>query len=310
MRSDWLAQYLVQQADTLNHAYRLARQGDQAEFARSFSGFVLDALDPLLLALEPWPAANKAALAETAYQVGLTLVRRGWLAAEQRALTVELFTTVLPRWLAPYPADAPRLLVQLLNTLSHLPSAAQRGSLLEQWQRCNPAPDATPDHLLILGWMAGLPEFRSAAVTALGRQTALAEHLHLGEPEQLAHPWWQGTTAGWRTAPLEFGASTWLGGEFAALPVLLVAADQTLIQAGDDCWQLHADAWGHKLLAHTPEHADPVSIQDLQQLPPGLNDNWRSFDLARQCLERRYDWVVSFHNSFRIMIIPKVGGQP
>ena len=111
MRSDWLAQYLVQQADTLNHAYRLARQGDQAEFARSFSGFVLDALDPLLLALEPWPAANKAALAETAYQVGLTLVRRGWLAAEQRALTVELFTTVLPRWLAPYPADAPRLLL-------------------------------------------------------------------------------------------------------------------------------------------------------------------------------------------------------
>ena len=77
MRSDWLAQYLVQQADTLNHTYRLARQGDQAEFARSFSGFVLDALDPLLLALEPWPAANKAALAETAYQAGLTLVRRG-----------------------------------------------------------------------------------------------------------------------------------------------------------------------------------------------------------------------------------------
>ena len=77
MRSDWLAQYLVQQADALNHAYRLARQGDQAEFARSFSGFVLDALDPLLLALEPWPATNKAALAETAYQAGLTLVRRG-----------------------------------------------------------------------------------------------------------------------------------------------------------------------------------------------------------------------------------------
>ena len=44
--------------------------------------------------------------------------------------------------------------------------------------------------------------------------------------------------------------------------------------------------------------------------PPGLSENWRSFDLARQCLERRYDWVVSFHNSFRIMIIPKVGGQP
>ncbi|WVM93399.1 hypothetical protein ULG90_05470 [Halopseudomonas pachastrellae] len=48
----------------------------------------------------------------------------------------------------------------------------------------------------------------------------------------------------------------------------------------------------------------------MQQLPPGLSENWRSFDLARQCLERRYDWVVSFHNSFRVMIIPKVGGQP
>lgn len=309
MRSEWLAQYLVQQADTLNHAYRLARQGDQGEFARSFSGFLLDALDPLMLALDPWPAANKAALAETSYQAGLTLARRGWLAAEHRALTVELFTRVLPTWLAPYPADAPKLLVQLLNTLSHLPSAAQRSKLLERWQRCNPAPDAAPDHLLVLGWMADLPEFRSAAVAALGRQPTLAKHLQLGEAAQLAHPWWQGATAGWRTAPLELGASTWLGGEFSALPVLLTSAEQTLIQAGDDCWQLHADAWGHKLLAHRPERAAPVPVQDLQQLPPGLSEHWRSIDLARQCLERPYDWVVSFHNSFRIMIIPKSGGQ-
>ena len=60
MRSEWLAQYLVQQADTLNHAYRLARQGDQGEFARSFSGFLLEALGPLMLALDPWPATRRA----------------------------------------------------------------------------------------------------------------------------------------------------------------------------------------------------------------------------------------------------------
>lgn len=307
MRSEWLAQYLLKQADTLNQSYRLARQGDQAEFARCFSGFLLDALDPLMAALDHWPSVNKAGLTEVTYQAGLTLVQRGWLATQQRDLTLALFTRVLPQWLAPYPADAPRLLVQLLNTLSHLPTAAQRSNLLSQWQCCRPTPDTAPDYLLILGWMAGLPEFRTAAVAALSRQPALVAQLQLGAPEHFAHPWWRGPERGWQAEPVVLGAATWLGGEFSELPVLLMAGGHTLIQAGDDCWQLHVDTWGHKLLPHSPEQATPVPTQDLLQLPAALGTPWRSYDQVRQCLERRHEWVVSFHNSYRLMIIPKTG---
>ena len=307
MQSTWLAQYLVKQADALNQTYRLARQGDSVQFASSFSAFILEALDPLLANLEHWAPARKAALTDTAYQSGLVLLRSGWLVGDQRDLANHLFAQLLPEWLAPYPEQGPRLLLQLLNTLSHLPSVNQRTRLLEQWQRCLPNPEATPDSLLVLGWMAGLPQYRLAALAALERQPDLAKVLDLGATQLFAHPWWQGPQAGWQSEPIVLGASTWLGGEFSDLPQLLTTSEHTLIRAGGDCWQLHADAFGHVLLAHRSGQAQLVPELGSARLPTNLANRLRDFDQPRQCLEQPHEWVISFRNRYAVMVIPKTG---
>lgn len=309
MHSDWLAQYLVQQAEPLNHAYRLARQGDPARFANAFSQFVLEALDPLLTELDHWATEHKAALTETAYESGLIMARRGWLAPEHQAVTGLLFKQLLPEWLSPYPEDAPRLLTQLLNTLSHLPDVSQRSRLLSHLQTCLPTPDDTPDALLILSWMSGLPHFRDAALKTMNRRPGLAERVVEGDPAWFQNPWWQGPRLQWQTRPVEVGKSIWLGGEFTSRPRLLVTPEHTLIEAGTDCWQLHIDAFGQTLLPHARTHPPSQPVAECTQIPAGLASSWRDSEQPRQCLERPYDWVVNFHTCYAVLVIPKAGDR-
>ncbi len=306
MQSDWLAHYLVRQAGPLNQAYRLARQGDPVRFAQLFRRFVLESLDPLLAGLDHWQPEHKAALAEAAYQSGLTMAQHGWLASEHQAVTDTLFQQLLPDWLSPYPEAAPRLLTQLLNTLAHLPDAQQRAALLTHWQRCQPEPDITPDALVVLGWMSGLPQFREAALAAMHRRPELSTILAIGDPARYAHPWWQGPQRQWHTAAVRLGASVWLGGEFAGRPELRTANRHTFIQAGNDCWQLFIDAFGQTLLPHAqPPESDPAP--GCTRLPAHLASHWREADRPHQCLEREHDWVVSFHTSYAVLVIPKKG---
>lgn len=307
MRSDWFAHYLILQAEPLNLAYRLARQGDPARFAEAFSGFVREGLDPLLARLDHWPAEYKLALAETAYHSGLTMVRHGWLAPEHQAVTIHLFQQYLPDWLSPYPEDAPRLLTLLLNALSHLPGVYPRSRFLDIWHACLPTPEATADTLLLLSWMSGLPQFRDAALAAMHRCPDLVATLGLGDPALFDHPWWLGPQRQWHSCPVELGGSVWLGGEFTNRPQLLTAAGHTLVQAGGDGWQLHADAFGQLLRPHRHDHPVGVAVPECAQAPARLTEYWREFDQPRQCLERRHDWVVSFHNRYAVMVIPKVG---
>ena len=310
MKSEWLAHYLTRQADSLNQAYRLARQGDPVQFASAFGRFVQHNLDSLLTSLDQWSPSNKAALCETAYQCGLTLTRHGWLRAEHQPVTDRLFQQLLPTWLAPYPDAAPRLLTQLLNALSHLPDAGQRTGLLDHWQRCLPAPDATPDALLMFSWMAGLPQYRDAALHALHRHPDWLKTLALGDPEAFEHPWWQGSTLGWHSAQVHLGASHWLGGDFTARPRLLIAPGQTLVQAGQECWHLYIDAFGQTLLPTASHHPMLLPVPECKRLPTVLAHLSQGIETPRQCLERRHDWVVSFHDSYALRVIPKTGEQP
>lgn len=308
MQSDWLAHYLVRQAEPLNQAYRLARQGDPVRFAQLFSCFVQESLDPLLAGLDHWQHEHKAALAEVAYHSGLTMARHGWLAPEHQAITDTLFRQLLPAWLSPYPEAAPRLLTQLFNTLAHLPNAHQRASLLTHWHHCQPKPDITPEALVVLGWMSGLPQFRDAALAAMHRRPELSTTLAIGDPTLYEHPWWQGLQGQWQTTAVRLGASTWLGGEFSCRPELRIGIGHTFIQAGNDCWQLFIDAFGQALLPHTqPSESEPVP--DCTHPPGHLASHWREADRPRQCLERAFDWVVSFHTSYSVLVIPKMGGQ-
>lgn len=307
MRSDWLAQYLVRHAEPLNHAYRLARQGDPVRFAATVSQFIRESLDPLLARLDHWAPEHKSALAETAYHSGLTMARHGWLTGDHRAVTDLLFLQVLPDWLSPHPEAAPRMMIQLLNALTHLPETSQRARLLAHWQSYLPKPDVTPDTLLVLGWMSGLPQFREAALEALRRHAALSTALAIGDPELFRHPWWQGPERGWYTRHVELGASVWLGGDFTSRPRLVVSAGHTLVQAGADCWRLHADAFGQVLLPCARPQVTSQPLPDGVEVPDHLRLNWRDVDQPRQCLERPHDWVVSFHTRYAVLVIPKVG---
>lgn len=309
MHSNWLAQFLVQQSEPLNQAFRLSQQGDPTQFANIFSGFVKDALDPLLVALDHWSPEHKIALTETAYHSGLTMARHGWLTPEHQAVSGALFRQLLPEWLSPYPDEAPRLLVQLLNGLSHIPTIKQRGQLLVHWRTCLPTPDATPDTLLVLCWISGLPQFREAALVAIQRNPELTETLALGDPKCFDHPWWQGPQLQWRHCPVELGASIWLSGEFTHRPLLVSTPTHTLIQVRKDYWQLHADAFGQRLLPHRQGHSRSLPVPECTQTPVHLAKWWREFDQPRQCLQRQYDWVISFHNRYAVLVIPKAGNR-
>lgn len=307
MRSEWLAQYLTCQAEPLNQAYRLARQGDPVRFADAFSGFIRELLDPMLVGLDHWPGESKAALTEAAYHSGLAMARHGWFAPEHKVVSAPLFQQILPAWLLPYPDDAPRLLIHLLNALSHLPSIPQRSQLLVNFQACLPSPDVVADTLVLLCWMSGLAQYREAALVAMNRCSDLLTTLGLGDPKQFENPWWQGAQKQWRNSPVELGASVWLGGEFTNRPQLATAAGQLLIQAGDDVWQLYADAFGQLLHPHHQAYPKIVAVPACAQVPFGLASHWREFDQPRQCLERPHDWVFSFHNRYAVLVIPKVG---
>ncbi|WP_028670773.1 hypothetical protein [Saccharospirillum impatiens] len=309
MQSDWLAQYLTQQSGPLNQAYRLARQGDPAHFANAFGHFVQQDLDPLLAALGHWADACKTALCETAYQSGLTMARHGWLTPGHQPITDRMFQQVLPTWLAPYPDAAPRLLTQFLNTLSHLPDAGQQTRLLDYWERCWPTPDKTPDALVIFSWMSGLPQYRQAAIAVLQHHPDWLEALGMGNAAAFEHPWWQGKTLQWHRDPAQLGASHWLGGDFPGRPRLLIAPGMTLVQAGQEYWHLHADAFGQVLLPTAYRHPLLLPVPDCKQLPAELSPLWQETEMPRQCLERRHDWVVSFHASYRLLVIPKIGDR-
>lgn len=310
MHSNWLAQHLVRHAEAFNQAYRLARQGDPVHFATAFSDFVRDYLDPLLASLDHWAPEHKAALTETAYHTGLALVRRGWLAHDHQPVVELLFQRLLPDWFAPYPTEAPRLVTQLLNALSHLPDSRRRLELLSRFQDCLPPPEATPDALVILGWMSGLPQFRAAALNAMTRCPELAERLTGVDPSSFRHPWWRGPQRQWHTEAVELGASLWLGGLFSKRPTLRTTPGHTLIQAGNDCWQLHIDAFGQALIPQAADEIPGAPVPDCDPVPPGLDFAWREGDRPRQCLERPYDWVVSFHTRYAVVVIPKTGGCP
>ncbi|MFP3977384.1 hypothetical protein [Marinobacter sp. KMM 10035] len=307
MHSGWLAHYLVRRAEPLNQAYRLARQGDPVQFANTFSCFIRDALDPLMSELDCWSSEHKAALTETAYHCGLAMVRHGWLTSEHQAVSIPLFRELLPAWLAPYPEDAPGMLTRLLNALSHLSGSNQRAHLLAYWKTCLPTPEAAPDTLLVLGWMSGLPQFREAALEGMRRRPELTVVLGLGDPTLFQNPWWQGSQGQWYTSPVVLGASVWLGGEFSSRPQLLTDSGHTFIKAGSDCWQLHVDAFGQALLPQRQDNLEGVPALEYRAAQHRLAPNWREFDEPCQCLERPYDWVVSFHNRYAVMVIPKAG---
>ncbi len=309
MRSDWLAQYLVNHADALNHTYRLARQGDPTQFANTFSHFIYAALDPLLAALNHWTVEYKVALTESAYACGLAMVRHGWWTPDYQDISVRLFNEVLPSWLSLYPEQAPHLMTQVLNALTHLPRPEQRAQHLSYWQKCLPSPEVTPDALLIVSWLSGLPQFRSAALEAMQRQPELLKTLAIGDSDGFKHPWWRGPQQSWQTRPVALGSSMWMGGMFSCRPRLLVTPEYTFVQSGNEFWQLYIDTFGQLLMPRSSDNIPSDLRPAGTRIPAHLSVHWRPSDEPCQCLERPHDWVVCFHNRYAVMVIPKDGAR-
>ncbi len=251
-----------------NQRFNLAHQQYRTLTADDWFAFVKDTLSPVA---EIVAAHDKAAVAEVIdalYDQALPLVAQRWLGADAREPVLAASYKQLLAALVPALAREPaRLSGALLNALHQICQVdAPRARVWAQRLATVGAKSADVDALLALGrvlaWRVGLPAYRTAALQAgpglppewaqpalglaappdaalwqaLARSPALrADEIGIKQNPQLE---WQGWSGGYRG----------LGGVFAALPMVGLAAGKLAASDGETTWWLAADGYGAQLV--------------------------------------------------------------
>ncbi|OEZ57157.1 hypothetical protein JAB5_04620 [Janthinobacterium sp. HH103] len=228
----------------------------------AFGAFLLDGVDPLIVAVVAAAPERAGGATLAAYDMALELVGHGLAGPAAKNPFLNTVWRELAPQFAPLLATAPiDVLGMLSNAAIHIASVA--GARPAQWQRelAALAPQvATLAQLRavgqVLAWRAGVAHFRQGALAAadtLPPDLALAAFGEPGAPwpqvraQLLDYPW-RGNAEG-----REFGSFTGLGGDFGAPPQVRAAADGFIVRSGERHYLLVADAFGAVLHSATAQ---------------------------------------------------------
>jgi hypothetical protein len=285
MISSVFAQILRSGREHFNGRFAAARRVQSNLDAQSFSAFLEQAVDPIVVAVQRAQPGRESDVAMIAYDVALELAAQQLVGGGDRARFIEDGWRRLLPGVAGLLAAAPeRMLGAVTNALHTLATApgARPGAWLVAMEKLGPACREVELWLKlgqVAAWRAGLAHFRS---TALAIADTLPENLAqevVGVPPGIlwstvrgrleANPWFDparlsddGARA--RVA-MRVGAFRGLGGLFREPPSVVATNDGHLIAfSGGEGWLLTADAFGATFHRVKPdEHRGLVAKREL-----------------------------------------------
>lgn len=289
-------------------ALRAEREGLNARFAaRRLAGTVLDgaallehvraSVAPLISAVHAVAPARVREVLVTLYDVSLDLLAASLVGPLRRHdQVIAAWARTLPaaaRWLA---EDPLKTAGSVTNAVCRL--AGQRGARPGEWiarmTTLAPACASLSEWLecgKIAAWMAGMVQYRGAALRAASALPASAAAAALGLPSDTsaaalatvlgrmgANPWLRAEAA-LAPAPADapparvgsVGAFRGLGGEFLRPPTVRAVGTQLLVYEGESAWRLFADAYGAWLgrVAAPPPASLAAGPGDVRLAPDG-----------------------------------------
>lgn len=242
----------------------------------AFGAFLLDGVDPLVVAVAAAAPERVGGVTLAAYDMALELAGHGLAGPSAKNPFLNTVWRELAPQFAPLLATSPvDVLGMLSNAAIHLSGVP--GARPAQWQAgmATVAPQVGSVAQLravgqVLAWRAGVAHFRLGALAAadtLPQALALAA---FGEPgaqwpqvhaQLLANPW-RGNAEG-----REFGSFSGLGGDFGTPPQVRATVDGFVVRSAERHYLLVADAYGavlHSATAQEFEQADagiPASVR-------------------------------------------------
>lgn len=232
----------------------------------AFAGFLAEAVDPVVLAVEAVAAERTNAVVYTAYELALSLVAQGMAGAAARQPWLDrTWRELAPRHAQLISAQPRAMLGALSNAAIQLGQWPQ--VRVEQWlQRMSALADQVTDldQLRALGqllaWRAGMAHYRRGALAAADSLPPALALAALGAPPGsqwpalrdalLADPWHtaQGRAHGLPSQGVQIGAFTGFGGRFAQPPQVRAEAEGFVVRSVDRHFLLIADIHGAVLL--------------------------------------------------------------
>lgn len=274
-----LARALAGDRHRFNEAVATARRRWPDFDTDAFGAFLADATAPFVEAASHGNAMAAARLTQAAFDAAILLVAHGRIGAKTgdavaRSAAVGASWRALAGPLHMRLGDAEVAATLALITHATLSLLATPGTQIDVWRdRMTSLGPAAADHDAlrrlgqVLAWRAGMAHFRRGALEAAARlpeSLALAATGAQGAWPQvharlLADPWW--TPGDEPAARRQIGAFVGFGGSFRRPPELRAVPDGFLVDSGDRCAWLAADAFGavfvpssREAFLQAPEH--------------------------------------------------------
>lgn len=280
---------LAQNRDVFNQKFAEARRRRPDLDAGAFSEFLKLQVAPVVEGAARVNPDRALEVAHAAYDAALTLVSERLAGAAGRHPALDaLFERLLPR-LAGLVADQPkRVIASLSNAVFNLASTpqARAGAFLESLENVAPLLPSVTDLLRageLAAWRAGLAHLRASALAAGDLLPSQVASALLGAPKLEWHalrgrlsadPWWnpaEPEAPAPRLARI-VGAFRGFGGTFLRPPRVVAVDGQLVAHAANECWAVHADAFGATLQrgdpallgqASQPPYASPLALPSL-----------------------------------------------
>jgi hypothetical protein len=254
--------------------------------AEDFTDFLINSVDPLVQAVGKATPDYCSSVVVAAYDIALNLVGRDLAGPHIHNQRMNrLWQDIFPA-LALRIADNPQLVLGALsNALVNIETLS--GARPDQWlmtmQKFAPQAESCQDLLnigVLAAWCCGAAHFRRAALRAATTlpEALVLDALDVDKKISLGvllqnledNPWWllQLQTADEQPIQKEVGAFSGFGGYFSMPPQVRVNGDGFVVQSGDRCNILIADAYGAVFL--------PASVEEFNAASKFLNNNQKS----------------------------------
>lgn len=277
---------LAARRDQYNARFALARRLRPELDGEVFKRFFASAATPLVEQVHALDPAAVDALVSTAYDIALELV------AQRLTGPVAAQSVIGSGWIrlaaaaAPFLCEQPRWpLVAISNALLQLGALGQVAVArwLELLVRARPHCGDLAQWLQagqVAAWLCGMAQYRGAALDVLAALPEAVQQVLLQLPDgvdpapQLSglrrSPWFLPGAAAPVLQLRRLGGFSGFGGPFARPPQVACKDGELYVRAGEQCWTLLVDAFGHHLARIAPAQFIAAAAQPVP-LPAG----WR-----------------------------------
>ena len=252
----------------LNQRFRAAQQLHRDLDAEAWQAWMKDTLDPVAEGIAAHDAAAVVAVVEALYDQALPLVAKHWLGPQARdPLLAAAYKDLLVALGPALARDPARISGSLLNALYQLyrddaVRARRWADRLAMLGTGIADADTVLDLGRLLAWRCGWPVWREAALALAPRLPPTLAQAALDLPVPPDPSLWTGLVRAPALRADEVGTSAareagWLGwsggfrglgGPFARMPVVGIAAGRLAASDGTDTWRLSADGYGTQAL--------------------------------------------------------------